>query len=204
MVACADSSEYTWTLLSTEVYYGNWSRRHWVKQEWKWQLECPGDCGEDPLPDTFRSNCQPEGWFGSRSGVVTREVQLKDIKNPNLTPEQIAVLRACHSCDESFGGRPCDGRKHFLPCVEKSGVVGDLSDLVDAVWLAGPPFEAECDSWVDKCDCALTISVGYIHLPVWGSLINPSRGESNRRDNSREEARVKRVISRGGEENNLW
>ena len=203
MVRCESSSEYTWTLLSTEIYYGNWSRRHWVKQEWKWELKCPGYCLEPSAAfDFLKSNCQPEGWFGSKTGVVTREVQLKDVKNRHLTSEQIAVLRACHSCDESFGGRPCDGRKHFLPCVEKSGVVRNLTDLIDEVWAAGPPLEEECDSWVDKCDCAVSVSFGF--LPSWRGMIKPLGGGSSRRDRSNEELKGKRVIARGGEENKLW
>ena len=177
---------------------------HWVKQEWKWELECPGYCLEPSAAfDFLKSDCQPEGWFGSKSGVVTREVLLKDVKNRHFTPREIAILKACHDCDESLDGRPCDGRRHFLPCVEKSGVVRDLSDLVDEVWAETPPLEEECDSWVDKCDCATSFGT-HTHLPVWGSLINPSRGGSNRRDHSNGELRVKRVIARGGEENKLW
>ena len=201
MVAkCEESAEYTWTLLSTEVYYGTWSTRHWVKQTWKWEVKCdPDACGDDPFPDTLRSNCQTT-FFGSKSGVVEREVMLKDVKNPNLTPEQVAILKECHRCPTSTA---CNGRAHFLPCVKKSGVVSDLADLVDPIWMAGPPEEAECDSWVDGCDCTYIILNSF---PVfnWTDWTKPQGKGRNYRDYSNEEIRVKRAISRGGEENRLW
>tara|TARA_R110000822_G_scaffold239322_1_gene369149 strand:+ start:382 stop:981 length:600 start_codon:yes stop_codon:yes gene_type:complete len=195
---CEDTAEYTWTLLSTEVYYGTWSRRHWVKQEWKWDLKCPGDCGEDPFPEFIVEYCTTEG---ARSGNVTREVMLKDIKNPNLTPEQVAILKECHRCSVP----PCDGRQHFLDCVEKSRVVDDLTDLVDPAFMAGPPLAAECDSWVDGCECVVILKfLSWIANPFWGSMVKPLGKGRKYRDHSSEELRVKRVIARGGEENKLW